>query len=142
MTYLFPYLAETTAAADPMISGNWIIAVIGALSTAVAMIYGKRQGVKEATSGVILQTPVPTVPTTKVFTPPTYSQHMEVVRRVERLETAHEELRRELGESFRKLIEVGEERKDKLMDKIESSARGFHERVNQIVNEFHHAPKK
>jgi adenine-specific DNA methylase len=134
--------------ADFMISGDWVVtAAVGLIPVLSGVwIKAKRAGLREATNNITLQAPVPTVPISKVYSPPTFSQHMEVVRRVEKLETSHEELsrelRREMGESFRRLMEVGEERKDKLMDKIDASAKGFHERVNQIVNEFHHAPKK
>jgi hypothetical protein len=60
---MFPhYLAE--AAPDAMISGNWIIGVIGALASAGALILGKYQGRKEAQeSSVTLKKPVPTVVT-------------------------------------------------------------------------------
>lgn len=45
---MIPFLAEaTTTAADPMISGNWILALIGALASAGTLIYGKAQGRKE-----------------------------------------------------------------------------------------------
>jgi hypothetical protein len=52
------------ASADPMISGNWIIAVIGALASAAAMFWGKKQGKREAQeTEVTLKPPVPTVRT-------------------------------------------------------------------------------
>ena len=129
---------------DFMISGNWLIGAAVALIPILGGVWvrAKKAGLRAATNNITLQAPVPTVPISKVYTPPTYWQHMEVVRRVDKLETGQEEIRKEMGEQFRKLIEVGEERKDKLMDKIDASAKGFHERVNQIVNEFHHAPKK
>lgn len=129
---------------DFMISGNWLIGAGVALIPILGGVWikAKKAGLSEASNNITLQSPVPTVPISKVYTPPTYWQHMEVVRRVDKLETGQEEIRKEMGEQFRKLIEVGEERKDKLMDKIDASAKGFHERVNQIVNEFHHAPKK
>jgi hypothetical protein len=41
-------LATATATADPLISGNWIIAAIGALASAAALVMGKMQGRKEA----------------------------------------------------------------------------------------------
>ncbi len=58
-------IAEVIAAnSEPMVPGNWIIAVIGALSTAAALIIGKLQGRKEAESReVTLKKPVPTVQT-------------------------------------------------------------------------------
>lgn len=38
-----PMMANTPAAPDPLISGNWIIHVIGAVSTAAALFWGKQQ---------------------------------------------------------------------------------------------------
>jgi hypothetical protein len=123
------------AAADPMISGNWIIAVIGAIAAGVAAVLGKMQGRKEGMNSrdVTLQAPVPEVPVKKVYSPPTFSQHMEIVRRVDALEADQKILRREMAESFLKLMQVGEERKDKIMEKIDDVAKGFHSRVDQIV---------
>jgi hypothetical protein len=90
------------AAADPMISGNWIIAVIGAIAAGVAAVLGKMQGRKEGMNSrdVTLQAPVPEVPVKKVYSPPTFSQHMEIVRRVDALEADQKILRREMAESF------------------------------------------
>jgi hypothetical protein len=133
---------------DFMISGNWLIGAGVALIPILGTVWirAKKAGLSEAKNNITIQTPVPTVPVSKVYSPPTFFQHTELARRVDKLEINHEELsrelRREMGESFRRLMDVGEERKDKLMDKIDASAKGFHERVNQIVNEFHHAPKK
>lgn len=57
-------LAETAAGADPMISGNWIIGLIGALTSLATLLIGKRQGIKEAAdSNVTLKKPVPTIQT-------------------------------------------------------------------------------
>jgi len=121
------------AAADPMISGNWIIGVIGAIAAGVALVLGKMQGRKEAARDVTLQAPVPEIPVKKVYSPPTFSQHMEIVRRVDALETDNRVLRREMADGFLKLMTVGEERKDKIMEKIDDVAKGFHSRVDQIV---------
>lgn len=52
------------APADPMISGNWIIGLIGAIAAGIALVVGKMQGRKEAESrDVKIQKPVPTIQT-------------------------------------------------------------------------------
>lgn len=58
-------LADAAAASDPMISGNWLIGLIGAISTAAAAIIGKFAGQKagENSREVTLKKPVPTVVT-------------------------------------------------------------------------------
>lgn len=135
---MMQFLADAAAAPDFQVSGNWLIAVLVATIPVIGAVWlkGKHTGLTEATNNVTIQAPVPIVPTSKVYSPPSFSQHMDAVRRIEKLELAHESLRKEVGMQFMKLIEVGEERKDKLIEKIESSAKGFHERVNQLVNEM------
>jgi hypothetical protein len=59
-------LAAADTAADPLISGNWLLAVGSLLSTAAAGFYGHQRGLKKRQS-VSLEEPVPTVPTRKVF---------------------------------------------------------------------------
>ena len=57
-------IAETATAPDPMISGNWIIGLIGALTSLATLLIGKRQGIKEAADAhVTLKKPVPTIQT-------------------------------------------------------------------------------
>ncbi len=51
------------AAPDPMISGNWIIAVIGAIAAAVSLFIGKKVGKDSATRDITIRPPVPTVRT-------------------------------------------------------------------------------
>lgn len=132
------------ASPDTLISGNWIIAVIGALFTGAALLLGKMQGRREA-SETTLKEPVPTVPTSKVYTPPTFSQHQELVRRVVCLENETKEhrdyvegqlrdIRRENSEQFVKLMTAGETRKDAIMENMNAMVRGFHARVDQLVD--------
>lgn len=45
---MIPFLADAVTAPDPMISGNWIITLIGALVSGAALLLGKAQGKKEA----------------------------------------------------------------------------------------------
>lgn len=62
MNTLPSFLAE--AAPDALISGNWIIGVIGAIAAGIALVIGKRQGRAEAAdNNVTLKHPVPTIHT-------------------------------------------------------------------------------
>lgn len=56
-------LAEAAAGADPMISGAWIIKIIGAIFTGAALILGRYWGRKEKESeaSVTIKKPVPTI---------------------------------------------------------------------------------
>lgn len=58
-------LLADVAQTDPMISGNWLIGIIGALTTGAAAIIGKLMGRKEGETSreVTLKKPVPTVVT-------------------------------------------------------------------------------
>lgn len=56
-------LADATPP-DPMISGNWIIGVIGAIAAGIALVIGKRQGRAETQENqVTLKKPIPTLTT-------------------------------------------------------------------------------
>lgn len=122
--------------ADFMISGEWLTAFVVAIIGAIGGVYVKMRGeVKKATETreVKLTEPVSEVPVKRVYSPPSFSQHMEIVRRVDALESDHRQLRKDMAENFLKLMEVGETRKDTIMEKIDDVAKGFHARVDQIV---------
>lgn len=127
------HLAEVAAAADPMISGNWIIAVIGALASALALFYGKRQGLREATNNFTLQSPVPEVPTRKVLTPPSWDAHQALRDRVTVIESGLADLRRESASHYHELLKAGSERETHLSDKLDGIARGIHARIDEFL---------
>jgi hypothetical protein len=142
MTTLPLLLAD--AAPDPMISGNWIIGLIGALSTAAALILGKIQGKKEA-SEMTLNSPVPTVPTSKVSTPPSWDAHRALCDRVSRTESDILRVEGELKEmriiqtqQFQTLMHAGAEREERIGHKIDGFAGAIHHRIDEIL----HGPSK
>lgn len=61
------FLADVAAGsnADPMISGDWVLKLVGALFTGIALIAGRYWGRKEKEneSSVTLKKPVPTIQT-------------------------------------------------------------------------------
>lgn len=126
------YLANT-AAPDPMISGDWIIAVIGALASAFALFYGKRQGLKEATNNVTLQSPLPEFPVRKLLTPPSWDAHKALCDRVSALEVATSELRRETTHQYQEILKAGGEREVHLSDKLDGIARSIHARIDELM---------
>jgi hypothetical protein len=117
-----------------MVSGNWIIGVIGALSTAAALILGKVQGRKEA-SAMVINEPVPTVPTSKVFTPPTWDAHRALVDRVTAVEHITQELRRDMAVQYREIMMAGGERETRLTDKLDHIASAIHSRIDDLMME-------
>jgi len=132
-------LAE--AAPDPMISGNWIIAVIGAVAAGVALVYGKKQGRAEAEdNNVTIKQPVPTVPMSKVTTPPSWDAHRALCDRVLRLEddlrhlsTDVKQIKDSQGEQFRQLMVAGADREIRISEKIEGFARAIHGRIDEYL---------
>ena len=133
-----------------MISGEWLISfgkmvLVAAGPAGAAWIIAFKKGKASKTSTKI-EDPVPEVPVKRIYTPPTFSQHQDVVRRVAALEAEAKEtrehfegqlrqIRSEQHEQFVKLMEAGEMRKDMIFEKIESMARGFHSRVDQIIQD-------
>jgi hypothetical protein len=134
MIMLSPLLLLATTAPDTMISGNWIIAVIGALATAGALLIGKVQGRKEATNNITLQSPVPELSTRKVLTPPSWDAHRALCDRVTKLEETTTELRRDLAGQYRELMVAGGEREERLGEKLDGIARGIHHRIDEMLN--------
>lgn len=131
--------------ADLMISGEWIIAFCVAVIGAIGGVYVKarKDGLKSAESReVTLKEPVPPLEVGRKYSPPTFHQHMALEKRVSAMENDVRELRRDLAAQFNRLLEVGEERKDKIMASIESMTVGFHQRVNQIVSEMNRNDNK
>lgn len=119
--------------AETMVSGEWItglvVAVIGALGAAWARTKGKEQGRSE--TAVSLSEPVPTVPTRKVFSPPTWDQHRDLKERVERLEKVTMEIRKDLALQYRELLDAGAVRESRIIDKLDGLATSIHIRIDQ-----------
>lgn len=126
---------------DSMISGNWIIAVIGAVAAGIALVMGKAQGRKEERSAR-LEPPVPEVPTRKVSTPPSWDAHRALCDRVSNIENDIEGIRREMkedralhGQQFRDLMLAGGEREIRITEKIEGFANAIHRRIDDVITQ-------
>jgi hypothetical protein len=135
--------------AETMISGEWITAFVVAVIGAVAsgLVAWKKGEAKGRGDKVTLQEPVPEIPVKRVFSPPTFYRHQELVRRVASLENETKEhreyvegplrdIRRENGEQFVKLMNAGEDRKDKIMDGFAKDMARIHERMNKIFDQL------
>lgn len=116
-------LAEV--AADPMVSGNWIIGVIGAIAAGIALVIGKKQGRAEAQdNNVTLQGQPISVK---------MEEHFVTRREFDRLEKVTEGLRRDLAGQYRDLMQAGAAREQNLSDKLDGIARGIHARIDEII---------
>jgi hypothetical protein len=127
-----------------MVSGPMIVAIIGALTTFAGVLLGMRmkspwekpvkgeekpQGLVGGDEG--------SPAGGRVYTPPSFYQHRQLEARVVRLEMGIEELRKDQAEKFTQLLQAGQERADRLIDKMDDVARAYHSRVDQLMQ---HAP--
>lgn len=145
------------AVPDAQISGTWVLELVtkifgglAVLAGAVWAAYKKGQKAPATETTATLKEPVPEIPTRRVYSPPTFYQHQELVRRVslieaeakehrEHMEEQLRDIRREQSEQFVKLMTAGEARKDQIMENMNSMVRAFHARVDQLVD---HKPKR
>jgi len=157
---MIPTLLADAADPDSLISGAWLIKIVTAciiaIGTAgaawiVALRKGERQGVeKERGKAVLLQDPVPEFPVKRVYSPPSFAQHMNVVDRVVKLEKEADELReafhaesaairRDLSKQYVEILKAGHERENRITDKLDDISRAFHSRVDELL---HNTPQK
>lgn len=182
--FLATAVAAATAAAppvhpDPMISGAWLkdiaVAVILALGTGGgAWIVAWRKGAKQGESigreqgrseRITLESPLPdmNVNMTRKYNPPTFGQHMELVRKVtkleertekldDKLETTATQIREDLAKQYVEILTAGEERERRITNagikserelstKLDGIARGFHARVDALIDAKPHTRK-
>lgn len=123
-----PLMAD--ASPDPQISGNWIIHVIGTIATAAALFWGKsqRDRAKAAeTETTIKGQPIGVV---KHQQPVTWADHINLVRRVDRIDLHLDQMRKESSDQFKDLLEAASGRESRIMDKIDDVARAIHARID------------
>jgi hypothetical protein len=128
----------TAVAADPMISGTWIIGFMGALGTFLGIVFGHQKG--KAAQAVRLESPLPEMQTRKIYSPPSYDAHLAVAARVAVLEAGLLELRREMADlrrettaQYQTLLQAGSERELHLSDKLDGIARSIHSRIDEMM---------
>lgn len=141
---MITYLAQAGAAdAGNMLHITAGAGAVVAIGTAVGLVF-KGMRARLQRNKVTLQDPVPDIPVTmtRKYNPPTFSQHMEVVRRVGTLEHSVGEIRREAAENYKELMMAGEARTNRMMDKLDDVARAFHSRVDDLVADRPQTPAK
>lgn len=127
---MIAHFLANTPPPDTMVSGNWIIGLIGAIAAGIALVLGKKQGIKEATNNITLQSPMPEVPVRKVPGTVSWYDHSTLAERVGRLENHIDSLRREQADQFKDLLESGSVREVRIMEKIDAVAREWHARMD------------
>lgn len=124
-------LAEATAGADPMISGNWLIGFLGAAGTLLGIILGHQKG--KASQGVTINTPIPEMPFRKVERPVSFDQHNSLEQRVGRIEAHLDVIQRDQASQYRQIIEAGAERELRLTETLHAGLREVHSRLDTIL---------
>lgn len=124
-------IAQAGDAGGVMTIGAGVITAIGIAAAGIVTAF--RKGQASPRQAVTLQEPVPEVPVKRVYSPPTYYQHHALEKRVERVEGAVDQLRRDQAEQYRMLMNAGEERKDKIFEKMDGIARGWHQRMDVLM---------
>ena len=135
-------LAEAAAAADPGISGTAVAGIIGAITTLVVGVIGKLklEQAKSDSRDVTIKQPVPTVPMSKVSTPPSWDAHVALCDRMNRQEQISNELRHDLSEvrkdmaqQYRDLLKAGHDQEQRISDKLEGMERGIRSRIDELM---------
>lgn len=129
-----------TMLAETMVSGEWLIALVVAVIGAVgSALVAYKRGVAAA-GDVTLKSPVPTVPMSKVSTPPTWDAHRALCDRVKRTEDETAELRKDIAVvrhdldlQYRELLKAGAAREQSISDKLDGIARGIHHRIDELI---------
>lgn len=125
---IFELLAQTPPPSG-LISGEVVVAIIGAIFSGGALWIGKILGERKAAPTRLVK-PVPTVPVQRVPSAVTFHQHEALDRRVGRLEEEVKQLARDQAEQFKDILEAGQERERRLADKMDSQTRELHGRLD------------
>ena len=126
----WPMMAEA-APADPQISGNWIIGVLGAIATILGVIFGHARG--KSAQRFSLDSPVPEVPFRKVDRPVSFDQHSSLEARVGRIELHLDVIQRDQAQQYRQILEAGSERELRMTEVISQGLREVHARLDGII---------
>lgn len=124
---MIPILIHAT-----MVDGDWVLSlvkvILGGLlgSGGVWAVMNRRNKGKQR---VTLDEPTK-VQTERVYTPPTYWQHRALERRVGQVESDLRDVKKERAEDFLKLMNAGEQRQNRLMDKMDEMKTEINQRID------------
>lgn len=131
--------AEAAAAApDTMVSGNWILGVLGALGTLLGVVLGHAKG-KASQDVTIKDQPVRF---TKDQRPVSYDQHSALDARVARIEGHLDAMQRDAGQQYKQLLEAGAEREMRLTEFFGAGLREVHARLDALMRHLPTPPNR
>lgn len=125
-------LAETVAA-DPMISGDWMLKLIGALFTGAALVLGRYWGKKEESAKLTLPNPMPEMPFRKVDRAVSFDQHSALDARVARIENHLDRIERDGAMQYKQILEAGSERELRMTEVLAQGLREVHARLDALI---------
>jgi len=140
---MMQYLAETAAAADPMISSTVVTGIIGAITTLVVGVIGKLQldKARNQTNDVTIKKPVPKIRTQEE---PEFVTHQILNEHLFRIEKTFEEIKEALdGErgiartangNLHKRIDSMSERLGDRLAALEGSSRNIADTVGKLLD--------
>jgi hypothetical protein len=138
-------LANTAAGADPMISGEWLIKIIGAIFTGVALVLGRYWGRKEAAneSSVTIKPPVPRLDV-NTKEEPEFVTHGQLNGHLSRIEDTFEEIKEALNSersiarlangNIHKRIDALSERLGERLSSLEGKTDGVAQNVDKLLD--------
>ncbi len=127
-------LAEITSN-DTMISGDWMLKLIGAIFTGAALVLGRYWGKKEEANKLSLPNPMPEMPFRKVERPVSFDQHNSLEQRVGRIEVHLDVIQRDQASQYRQIIEAGAERELRLTETLHAGLREVHGRLDELFKQ-------
>lgn len=121
------WLAEVVAA-DPLISGDWLLKVIPVTAAALVLIIGrgyfKQQGRAEVQEGKVTLEGQPVAVKLE--------EHFVTRREFDRLERMTDRLGRDLNNQYKELSVAAGDREQRITDKLDGIARAIHARIDEM----------
>lgn len=129
-------LADAATKPDAMISGEWLIAIIGALASAAALVIGKVQGRKESESSrdVTIKPPVPRLDVNmhedpEFVTMEVFNGHLKRIEesffKIEQALDSERGIARTANGNIHKRIDAMSERLGERLSKLEGTSEGI-----------------
>ncbi len=122
-------LADTVTAPDTMISGNWIIAVMGAAGTLLGIVFGFMKG-KGSQEVSIANQPLRFEKQPRSVS---YDQHTALDARVARIENHLDRIERDGAQQYKQILEAGAERELRMTEFLGAGMREVHQRLDALL---------
>lgn len=126
-------LAQATPPPDTMVSGNWVIQLIGAVIIAVGSLYG---GVKLRDATVQRREVGPQPFEVRERREPSYAEVRALEQRVEKLEEEIEALRTEQMRQYKEMTAAAEERANRILRGVRESAAGIYSKLDTVTKDI------